>query len=359
MPAPDLQRSLRELAQQRRLPAHQPMDPATLAWIESNRPVDFHTAPSFPRPGQMLVPSASWFTDEQQAESNHGIRHNARASLYASSAGRGVPAGRRRRGGGVRPVRSTTAGTATTGPIRAMADGPPHGSTATPTQSPVLSGTRCRRPRRTERLSRSHCTTSPTTTSPPPRNAPTAPHRTSWTCSKPRTAWTATAFPSNAGGRTSPSCASPCLPGWLRPPSPSSWPASGPGSTAPPPPTHSPPPTRCSPAARRRREHGQRPRRRAHRPHQPAGAAAGHAQRARAHPGPGLVGAVRWNGVQRLVSPQGSGTAAVRDECRGGVPGAGRWSVCWTTWTSSLDQACDHTGPGVVAWMRSLLGSRI
>lgn len=101
MPAPDLQRSLRELAQQRRLPAHQPMDPATLAWIESNRPVDFDTAPSFPRPGQMLVPPAPWFTDEQRAESNHGIRHNARASLYASSAGRGVPAGRRRRGGGV------------------------------------------------------------------------------------------------------------------------------------------------------------------------------------------------------------------------------------------------------------------
>ena len=84
MPAPDLQRSLRELAQQRRLPAHQPMDPATLAWIESNRPVDFHTAPSFPRPGQMPVPPASWFTDEQQAESNHGIRHNARVSLYAA-----------------------------------------------------------------------------------------------------------------------------------------------------------------------------------------------------------------------------------------------------------------------------------
>ncbi|HEY9367832.1 hypothetical protein [Streptomyces sp.] len=82
-------------------------------------------------------------------------------------------------------------------------------------------------------------------------------------------------------------------------------------------------------------------------------------------PGAGWRGAVEWRaapgqpGRAPQISPQGSGTAAVRDECRGGVPGAGRWSVCWTTWTSSLDQACDHTGPGVVAWMRSLLGSRI
>ncbi|MFG2334112.1 hypothetical protein ACGFMM_31520 [Streptomyces sp. NPDC048604] len=84
MPAPGPQRSLRELAQQRRLAAHQPMDHVTLTWIEGNRPVDFDAAPSFPRPGQMLVPPASWFTDAQRADSNHGNRHNARVSLYAT-----------------------------------------------------------------------------------------------------------------------------------------------------------------------------------------------------------------------------------------------------------------------------------
>ncbi|MFF3316719.1 hypothetical protein ACFYV5_14555 [Streptomyces sp. NPDC003035] len=76
--------SLRELAQERRLPAHQPMDHVTLKWIESNRPANFDAAPSLPREGRMLVPPASWFALPSLADSNHGIRHNARVSLIAA-----------------------------------------------------------------------------------------------------------------------------------------------------------------------------------------------------------------------------------------------------------------------------------
>jgi hypothetical protein len=75
---------LRELAQERRLPAHQPMDQVTLEWIASSRPVNFDAAPSLPRPGVMLVPDRSWFAAPRLADSNHGIRHNARVSLLAS-----------------------------------------------------------------------------------------------------------------------------------------------------------------------------------------------------------------------------------------------------------------------------------
>ncbi|MFM9632869.1 hypothetical protein [Streptomyces galilaeus] len=74
---------LHELASQRRLPAHQPMDQMTLGWITDNRPANFDAAPSFPRPGRMLVPARSWFTTKRQADSNHGVRHNARVSLLA------------------------------------------------------------------------------------------------------------------------------------------------------------------------------------------------------------------------------------------------------------------------------------
>ncbi|WP_438296319.1 hypothetical protein [Streptomyces sp. HUAS TT7] len=83
--APRAHASLRELAQQRRLPAHQPMDHVTLEWIVSNRPANFDAAPSFPRPGLMLVPPSSWFTRQDLAtDSNHGVRHNARVSLLAA-----------------------------------------------------------------------------------------------------------------------------------------------------------------------------------------------------------------------------------------------------------------------------------
>ncbi|MFE9921344.1 hypothetical protein ACFYQA_07120 [Streptomyces sp. NPDC005774] len=75
---------LHELAAQRRLPAHQPMDQMTLEWIPDNRPVNFDAAPSFPRPGLLLVPARSWFTTPRQADSNHGIRHNARVSVLAA-----------------------------------------------------------------------------------------------------------------------------------------------------------------------------------------------------------------------------------------------------------------------------------
>ncbi|MGW8329865.1 hypothetical protein ACWGLE_18415 [Streptomyces sp. NPDC055897] len=82
--APQPTASLRELAQQRRLPDHQPMDHVTLEWIMSNRPANFDAEPSFPRPGLMLVPPPSWFTRQNPADSNHGVRHNARVSLLAS-----------------------------------------------------------------------------------------------------------------------------------------------------------------------------------------------------------------------------------------------------------------------------------
>lgn len=75
---------LRELAQERRLPAHQPLDRVTFEWIVSSRPVNFDAAPSLPRPGVMLVPDRSWFTAPRLADSHHGIRHNARVSLLAA-----------------------------------------------------------------------------------------------------------------------------------------------------------------------------------------------------------------------------------------------------------------------------------
>ncbi|MEV5434113.1 hypothetical protein [Streptomyces sp. NPDC052701] len=75
---------LRDLAQQHRLPDHQPMDQMTLEWIVRNRPVNFVAAPSLPRPGLMLVPERSWFAAPRLTGSNHGIRHNARVSLLAA-----------------------------------------------------------------------------------------------------------------------------------------------------------------------------------------------------------------------------------------------------------------------------------
>ncbi|WP_055483716.1 HD domain-containing protein [Sphaerimonospora mesophila] len=77
---------LHELAGQGRLPGHQRMDRATLAWIEANRPaMDFGSIP-VPRRALplLLVPSAAWFTDARQADSIHGIGHSARVSLLAS-----------------------------------------------------------------------------------------------------------------------------------------------------------------------------------------------------------------------------------------------------------------------------------
>ena len=75
---------LHELALERRLPAHQRMDRMTLQWIADNRPVNFDAGPSFPRPAPMLVPARSWFTTPHQADSIHGIRHNARVSMLAA-----------------------------------------------------------------------------------------------------------------------------------------------------------------------------------------------------------------------------------------------------------------------------------
>lgn len=75
---------LHELAAAHRLPAHQVMDQVTLGWIVDNRPANFDAAPSFPRPGVMLVPPRSWFAAGRLADSLHGIRHNARVSLIAA-----------------------------------------------------------------------------------------------------------------------------------------------------------------------------------------------------------------------------------------------------------------------------------
>lgn len=76
---------LHQLASQRRLPAHQPMDRVTLQWIADNRPVNFDAAPSFPRAGLMLVPARSWFATPREADANHGVLHDARVSLYAAT----------------------------------------------------------------------------------------------------------------------------------------------------------------------------------------------------------------------------------------------------------------------------------
>ncbi|MER7728571.1 hypothetical protein [Streptomyces sp. NPDC096323] len=74
---------LHELAAQRRLPAHQPMDQVTLGWIRDNRPANFDATPTLPRAGHMLVPDKAWFATEPQATGVHGVRHNARVSLLA------------------------------------------------------------------------------------------------------------------------------------------------------------------------------------------------------------------------------------------------------------------------------------
>lgn len=60
------------------------MDHGTLRWIEGNRPVNFDAVPSLPRPGLLFVPDRSWFAVPRLADSNHGIRHNARVSFLAA-----------------------------------------------------------------------------------------------------------------------------------------------------------------------------------------------------------------------------------------------------------------------------------
>lgn len=75
--------TLRELAKQRRLPAHQVMDQGTLDWIAANPPPSL-AAPSLPRPAVMLLPEVDWFADPRLADSIHGVRHNARVSWLAT-----------------------------------------------------------------------------------------------------------------------------------------------------------------------------------------------------------------------------------------------------------------------------------
>ncbi|MEU6967459.1 hypothetical protein AB0A71_06935 [Kitasatospora aureofaciens] len=76
--------SLRELAENRSLPAHQVMDQDTLAWIARKRPEVSAAAPTLPHPALMLVPDVTWFAEPRLVDSIHGIRHNARVSLLAS-----------------------------------------------------------------------------------------------------------------------------------------------------------------------------------------------------------------------------------------------------------------------------------
>ena len=75
--------SLRELAENRSLPAHQVMDRDTLAWIARNRPEASAAPPTLPHPPLMLVPDVTWFAEPHIVDSIHGIRHNARVSLLA------------------------------------------------------------------------------------------------------------------------------------------------------------------------------------------------------------------------------------------------------------------------------------
>lgn len=75
--------SLRELAENRSLPAHQVMDQDTLTWITRNRPEASAAPPTLPHPPLMLVPDATWFAQPQLVDSIHGVRHNARVSLLA------------------------------------------------------------------------------------------------------------------------------------------------------------------------------------------------------------------------------------------------------------------------------------
>ncbi|WP_433426398.1 hypothetical protein ACQP1V_42825 (plasmid) [Microtetraspora malaysiensis] len=73
---------LRELAGQRRLPDHQVMDQDTLSWIIANRPVV--GAAGLPYEPLLLTPAPAWFLSRRQADSIHGIGHQARVCVLAS-----------------------------------------------------------------------------------------------------------------------------------------------------------------------------------------------------------------------------------------------------------------------------------
>ncbi|MFF3441784.1 hypothetical protein [Streptosporangium sp. NPDC002721] len=75
--------SLRELAEQRLLPAHQVMDQDTLTWLIRRRPI-VGAAPALPHRPLLLIPEAAWFANPLLTDSIHGIRHGARVCVLAS-----------------------------------------------------------------------------------------------------------------------------------------------------------------------------------------------------------------------------------------------------------------------------------
>jgi hypothetical protein len=76
-----------KLAEQRRLPRHQNMDPSTLRWIANHRPSDLPTGkvshPPLTVARYALVPSA-WYAQSLVADSIHGLRHGARVAILAA-----------------------------------------------------------------------------------------------------------------------------------------------------------------------------------------------------------------------------------------------------------------------------------
>lgn len=75
------------LAEQRRLPRHQHMDPTTLRWIADNRPTGWPDAPIGHPPmtaaRYALIPRG-WYAQPRVAESIHGLRHGARVAILAA-----------------------------------------------------------------------------------------------------------------------------------------------------------------------------------------------------------------------------------------------------------------------------------
>jgi hypothetical protein len=81
--------SLVDLAARKQLPRHQYTDPATVAWIQANRPVFAEAWPPPLRPGskqllgQAAIPSR-WLAEPRLADSLHGIRHGLRTATLAA-----------------------------------------------------------------------------------------------------------------------------------------------------------------------------------------------------------------------------------------------------------------------------------
>ncbi|MFE3110621.1 hypothetical protein [Kitasatospora indigofera] len=80
-PSPGSSPPLRELARSGRLPDHQYMDRATLAWIARRRPAGPGARPTMPHPPLLLIPEPSWFARPETADSIHGTRHGARVAV--------------------------------------------------------------------------------------------------------------------------------------------------------------------------------------------------------------------------------------------------------------------------------------